>query len=75
MGTIKVIRETLEDKSFRYALLCDGHVIDFRKESQEYNHAGVHKNAKDEFRIFALIGSGESFVADDNLMIVEIEKQ
>ncbi len=55
MGNIKVIRETLEDKSFRYALLCDGHVKGFKKSDKEYKSACVFV-CEGATRIVGLIG-------------------
>jgi hypothetical protein len=39
--SIKVIRETLEDGTFRYVLLRDGHVMHFVKAEREFTSAYV----------------------------------
>lgn len=39
---LKLTREHLEDeKTYCYALLCDGHVIDFKKDPKEHDYVGV----------------------------------
>lgn len=44
MDKLKLTRETLEDGTFRYALLCDGHVTDFKKDPKPYDYAQIHES-------------------------------